>query len=131
MQILNMQNLGERTADILQLFFGVDVGISGSDVVHIGDKHQPAFFSFSIIEFVLAVFLFDDLADLFGMKLIKQRKAILQKQKNALVKGRSSDMFDKFCVLVVGDRRRDFFDQLLWLLVKIVLMIIDAEVIDS
>lgn len=105
MQILNMQNPGEGAADILQLFFGVDVGVAGSDVVHVRDQHQPAFFRLGMIKFVLAVLLLNHLADLLGMELIKQRKAVLQKQKNALVMGRSSDMFDKFGVLVVGDRR--------------------------
>ena len=105
MQILNMQDPGEGAADILQLFFGVDVGVAGSDVVHIGDEYQPAFFGFGMVKFVLVVLLLDHLADFLGMELIKQRKAVLQKQKNALLVGRSSDMFDKFGVFVVSDRR--------------------------
>ena len=67
MQILDMQDSGEWTADVFQLFFSVDVGVSGSDIVHIGDQYQPTFFGFGIIKFVLAVLLFNHLADLLGM----------------------------------------------------------------
>ena len=44
--------------------------------------------------------------------------------------GRSSDMFYKLSILVIGNSRRDFLYQLLWLLVKILLVIIDAKIID-
>ncbi len=105
MQILDVQDFGERAADVLQLLLGVDVGIARSDVVHIGDQHQPAFFGFAVVEPVLAVLLFYHLADLRRVQLIEERKAVLQKQKNALVMGRSSDMFDEFGILVIGNGR--------------------------
>ena len=126
-----MQDFRERAADIFQFFLGVDIRIPGSNVVHIRNQHQPTFFGFGVIQFVLAVLFLDDLTDLFGMQLIEKRKTVLQKQKNALMVGRSSDMFDEFCILVIGNCRRDLFDQLLRLLVKILLMIIYTEIIDS
>ena len=91
--------------NVLQLLFGVDVGVARGNVVHIGNQNQPALAGLGVVEFVLAIFLFDDLQDFFGMKLIKQRKTVLQKQKNALVVGRSSNMFFEFGSFVIGNGR--------------------------
>lgn len=125
-----MKYFGEWTADILQLLFCMYVAVTGSDVVHIGNQHQPTFFCFAFIQWIFGILLFYDFQYLIRMQLIKQRQLVLQKQKNAFLMGRSSDMFHKFGFLVVSNRRRDFFNQLFWLLVKIILKIIDIEMID-
>ena len=100
-----MQDLGKRTFHFFQLFFGMDVAVARGDVVHIGNQHQPALFRFAIVQRVFGIFLFDDFQDFIRMQLIKQRQLILQKQKNAFLMGRSSNMLYEFCSFVIGNGR--------------------------
>jgi len=76
MEILDMQDFGKRTADIIQLFLGVDVTVSGCDIIHIRNQHQPAFFGFLMIKHKLIILFLDDFTDFLRMKLIKQRKPV-------------------------------------------------------